>query len=106
MVVQFESRLVRITIDAGRVCQQVVLKGLLLAAAFSSGSKQLGRHNDRGFASEFYDFSDRLRVPRTQLLGYNISVLAGSFRHDFESRKRRLFMPVQRALFPEIEVTN
>ena len=63
-------------------------------------------HDDRSLSSVFTDFRDRFRVPRTQALSDNISVFTGRLRHDLESHLRRLFMPVQRALFPKIQITD
>src|SRR5215470_18232006 len=40
------------------------------------------------------------------MLDDSISVLVCVFRHSFLSTRFRLFVPVQRALFPKIEVTN
>ena len=106
VIVQFESRLSRGAVHASGVGQEVVLQLGIPAAAFCRGSEEFSRHHDRGFAPKFNPFHDRFRVPRTQAFGYNIRVLAGRLRHDFESHMRRLFVPVQRAFFPEIQITD
>src|SRR6266567_3113400 len=106
VIVQFESWLSRITVHAGGIGKKVVLQLGVPAAVFCRGSEEFARHDDRGLAPECNHFHDRFRVPRTQAFGYNISVFTGRLRHDFESQMRRLFMPVQRALFPEIQITD
>src|SRR5439155_3250821 len=102
VILQFESRFRGEAVHAGSVSQEVVLQLGVLAATFRSSSQEFARHDDRGLSSVFTDFRDRFRVPRTQALSDNISDFTGRLRHDLESYLRRLFMPVQRALFPEI----
>src|SRR5260370_243040 len=106
VIVQFESWLSRITVHAGGIGKKVVMQVGVPAAVFCRGSEEFARHDDRDLAAEFNHFRDRFRVPRTQAFGYNISVFTGRLRHDFESQMRRLLMPVQRALFPEIQITD
>ena len=106
MIVQFESRLGGVAVHAGGVGQEIVLQLGVLATPFCRGSEEFARHHDRGFAPEFKHIYDRFRVPRTQASGYNISVLAGRLSHNLESHVRWLFVPVQRAFFPEIQVTD
>src|SRR5437016_13575606 len=102
VIVQFESRLRGTAVHAGSVSQEVVLQLGVLAAMFRRCPEEFAWHDDGGLSSVFTDFRDRFRVPRTQALSDNLSVFTGRLRHDLESHLRRLFMPVQRALFPEI----
>jgi len=77
-----------------------------MTTVFRGGSKKFARNDNRWYRTEFDHFRNGFRIPRTQVFGYNISFLARRLRHDFESRMRRLFMPVQRAFFPEIEISD
>jgi len=107
VVVQLESRLNRVTVQAGSVAQQVELQLGIGVAALRHGPKQILRHYNRGFAPEFNDFRNGLWAPRAQALDNNTSFLAGRLRHNaIPQALLLLFMPVQRALFPKIEITD
>ncbi len=110
MVIQFKARLVRVAIKAGRIGEKIALQ--LVATALGSGPEQLARHDDRRFAAILDYFRNAIRVPRPQVFcrkqvsADDTSVLVGILRQFFLIPKRRLVMPVQRALFPKIKVTD
>ena len=107
MVIQFEARLMRKSVNACGIGDQVKLQIRMVATAFGHGPQYLPRQNDGRFAAEFNHFLDGVWIPRTQVLDDNISALAGILGHRFESLRRRLvLMPVERAFFPQIEVPD
>src|SRR5215475_1236819 len=63
------------------------------------------KYNDGRLAVKFDDLFNRFWIPRAQMLDDSITVLFFVFRHSIQFT-RRLLMPVARALFPEIEVTD
>src|SRR6266404_8546402 len=89
MIIHFKSRFDREAIQGGDVRQKIKLQ--IGTAVFGGDAKQLARDHDGCFAVKFDDFGDRLRVPGTQLFGYNIIVLIVTFRHDLSD-----FAPVAR----------
>jgi len=104
VIVQLEARFNREAVHAGCVGQQVKLQGV--ATFPRRRAQETMGNNDRGFAAGFDNVFDRFRIPRAQMLDDSISVLVYVLRHSFSFTRYRLFVPVQRALFPEIEVTN
>ena len=107
VVVQFETRLAGIAVNAGGIGNQVKLQLRVIATALGHGTQDFARQNERGLAAKFNHFLDRVWIPRTQVLGHNTSALAGILSHRFEALRRRLILvPVQRAFFPKIEVTH
>ena len=105
VIIQLESRLNGVTVHASSVRQQVELQVGVCAATLCRVPKQVSWHYDRRFAPGFNHFHNGRWGPRTQVFDNNISLLAGRLCHNFQSHER-LFVPVQRALFPEIEITD
>src|SRR5882672_1421768 len=64
------------------------------------------RDHDGRFAVKFDHLFDGFWVPGAQMLDHSISVLIDVLRHSFSLTRSGLLVPVQRALFPEIEVTD
>ena len=107
VVVQFESRFVRVTVHAGGIREQVKLKRGIFTTSLRHTPQNLSRQNNRRLPAKLNHFLDRVGIPRAQVFNYNISVLAGILSHRFEALRRSLVLvPVQRALFPQIEVTD
>src|SRR5580658_6553814 len=107
MVVEFEARLVRVAVHTSCVGEQVKLQFRVVVTALSDRPQDFARKNDRRFAPEFNYFLNSVWIPSTQVLDDNISFLAGTLSHRREALRRRLIlMPVERALFPQIEVTH
>jgi hypothetical protein len=110
VVVHFETRLKGKTVDAGGVREKIKLQRDVFAASRGGGAQKLGRNNDGRLAAKLDYLGDGFRIPRAQMFDHNISALFGalrhSFRHSFRKSRRGLFMPVECALFPKIEITD
>src|SRR4030088_2167607 len=98
----FKSWLIRVTIEAGGIGEQIEIQILVIATARSGGAQQFPWNNDRDFAAVVDHFRNSIRVPRAQSFCgkqasvYNTtSALVGILRQFFVIPKRRLFMPVQ-----------
>src|SRR5882757_4936290 len=76
------------------------------STVFRGRAKQFSRNHNRRFAMKFNDFRNAIRVPDAKLFGYNTSVLTATLCHDLSDLRRWLFVPVQRALFPKIEIAD
>src|SRR5260221_2747158 len=76
------------------------------STVFRGGAKQFARHHNRGFAMKFNDFRNAIRLPAAKLFGSNTSVLTATLCHDLSDLRRWLFVPVQRDLFPKIEIAD
>ena len=64
------------------------------------------RDHEGGLAAKFDHFFDGFGVPGTQMLDQSISVLIDVLRHSFSFTRFELLVPVQRALFPEIDIPD
>ena len=107
MVAEFEARLMRESVHASGIREQIKLQFRMITAVLGYGPQDFAGHHDGRLTAEFNHFLDGVRIPRTQLLGHNTSALAGILGHRFQALRRRLIlMPVQRAFFPQIEVTH
>src|SRR6267142_533470 len=103
VVVQFEAGLDREAVNAGGVRKQVKLK--CVTTFLCRRAQKPVRQNNGRLAAKFDHVLDGFGIPRAQMLDDSISVLVCVVRHLF-SLTRSLLVPVQRALFPEIEITN
>ena len=101
---QFKARFDGEAVNAGGVRKQVELK--CVATFLRRGAQQRMGHHDSRFAVKFDDLFYGFWVPRTQMLDHSISVLIDVLRHSFSFTRFELLVPVQRALFPKIEVTD
>src|ERR1700737_2394799 len=102
-----KARLERIAVEAGGVAQQIKLEFLVSATALGNVAQYVARNDDGSLAAKLDHFTDRVGIPSTQSLDHNISNLVAVVRHSSRILQlRRLFMPVERALFPEINVPN
>jgi hypothetical protein len=107
VILQLVARFHRETVKAGGVGKQVELQAVVVATALSDASQVLSGDNDCRLAAEFDHFLDRVRAPRAQPRDYNISILTVAFRHWLRNPAlRRLVMPVERAFFPQIDVSD
>jgi len=80
---------------------------LISATARGNVAQHVARNDDGSLAAKLDHFTDRVGIPSTQSLDHNISNLVAVVRHSSRILQlRRLFMPVERALFPEIDVPN
>ena len=86
VVIQFEARLDRETVDRCGVRQKIELQ--ISATKFCGGAKKFSRHYQRRFTMKFDDFRNRLRVPLAKAFGYNISVLTATLCHDLSDFAR------------------
>src|SRR6476646_11383380 len=97
----------REAVHASRVGEQVKLQIRVVAASLCHGAKGFAWKNQCGFAAEFNDFLDGVRIPGAQVLNHNISFLTDILGHRFETLRRMLIlMPVERAFLPQIEVAD
>jgi len=107
VVVQFVARLHRETVNASGIAEQIELQAVFVATAFSNASKEFASDHDGGFTAEFNYFLDRVGAPCAQASDYNISRLTTALRHRFRNPAlRRLGVPVERAFFPQIDVSD
>ena len=107
VVVQFVARFHRETVNARGIAEQIELQAVLVATAFGNASKEFAWDHDGGLTAEFNYFLDRVGAPCAQASDYNISGLTTALRHRFRNPAlRRLGMPVERAFFPQIDVSD
>lgn len=103
VVLKLEAGLNRKTVYASDVRKKIKLQGV--TTLLGGGAQKAMGNNNSGLTAEFDYVLDRSRIPRPQMLDDSTSALV-CVRHSFSFTRYRLFVPVQRALFPEIEVTN
>jgi len=104
VIVQFEPRFNGEAINAGGVGEKVELQGV--ATFLCGGAQQAVRDHNCCLTVKLDHFFHGFCIPGTQMFDDNISALIGIVRHSFSLTRSSLFVPVQRALFPEIEVTD
>ena len=107
VIVQLVARLHRETVNASGIAEQIELQGVFVATAFGNAAKEFAWDHECGLTAEFNYFLDRVGAPRAQASDYNISRLTTALRHRFRNPAlRRLGMPVERAFFPQIDVSD
>jgi hypothetical protein len=107
VIIQLVARFERKAVDAGGIGQEVELQSVIVAAAFSSSAQDLSGQDNGRFATKFDYFLNRVRAPCTQPGDHNISRLSTAVCHRFQNPAlRRLFMPIESAFFPQIDVSD
>ena len=97
----------RETVNAGGIGQQVKLKPCSSRQRSATLRNTSSGDHDGGLTAEFNYFLDRVGAPCAQASDYNISGLTTALRHRFRNPAlRRLGMPVERAFFPQIDVSD
>src|ERR1700682_2492852 len=82
------------------------LQSAVFLQIFRSAVKMLSSNYDRNFPPELTDFEYRLRIPCTQSKHGRILLHIRFLSHDWLSGNGLLFIPVERAFFPEIDVSH
>src|SRR5215470_15057269 len=104
VILQFKTGLDGVSVDARNVREEVELQRV--TTLLRSCAHKAMRDNNGRLAVEFDDFFDYSWIPRAQMLDDSLSVLVCVIRHSFLFTRCRLFVPVERALFPEIEISD
>ncbi len=113
LIVQFKARFEGKAIEAGDITQKVEIEGRIVSTLQGDGPQQVVWNDEGGLAVILDDLRDRLRVPQAKLFDYNISFCIGKLRlvtHVAEVLEGLalllLSVPVERALLPEIDITD
>ena len=107
VILQLVARFHRETVEARSVGEEVELQAVFVATTFGDVSQILPSDDDRRLTAEFDYFLDGVGAPRAQPGDYNISILTVAFGHWLRNPAlRRLVMPVERAFFPQIDVSD
>ena len=107
MIVQFVAGFQWEAVNASGVAQQVKLQGAIIATTLGDAAQIFSGDDNSCFTAELDDFLDGVGAPRAKASDYNISRLTTAFRHRFRNPAlRRLVMPVERAFFPQIDVSD
>src|ERR1700722_3529244 len=107
LIVQFKARFERVAVKASCVGEEIELQLFDVATLLGNAPQHLAGHDDRRIAPEFNHFLDRVCAPRAELRDYRISLLTTTVRHRFRiPALRRLFMPVEFAFFPQLDIAD
>src|SRR6266852_2538355 len=94
LIVDLETRLERVAVDAGGVAQQIKPEIFVATTALGNVAQHVARNDDGRLATKLDHFTDRVRAPSTQSLDHNISILVAVLRHSSRiPQKRRLLTP-------------
>jgi len=84
VVIQFEPRFVRESVDASGICQQVKLQIRVVTTALGHGSQDFARENEGGLAPKFNHLFDCVGIPDTQVLDDKLRAIR-SYRSQCEA---------------------
>ena len=107
VIIQLETGLVRETINASCIGEEIELKAGGVPTPLGDGAKDLAREDDTSFAPKFNDFLNGIGIPRSEVSGHDTSTLSSIFSHGIAAlRSRLILMPVERAFFPQVKIAD
>ena len=105
VIIHFETRFQRKSVNGRKIGKKRKAYGGLRQQEFSYSPEFFFRDDHRRFAPEFNHFGDGLGVPLAKFLDYWVFILFLRFQLASDSGWA-LLIPVECALFPEINISN